>query len=91
MAGTLFDRVAQYRTDVPAIRHSPEAAWRLCGEGLERYRETLREANRYDVAPLMERFIEFIDSPSGVRFVEQFSSRLLPLRFEYLEIDAGRT
>lgn len=78
MASELFNRLSQYRTDTTNLRNAIEPAWRVCAEGLERYRETLRDNKRCDFARLLERFIEFLDSPSGERFVEGEPDRNRP-------------
>ncbi|WP_226013597.1 ATP-dependent helicase [Halomicrobium salinisoli] len=70
LAAKLFNRVSQYRADTAALRTADEPAWRVCAEGLDRYRETLRDNSRCDFARLLERFIEFVDSEAGRRFVE---------------------
>lgn len=69
LAAELFDRVSQYQGDTDQLRNSPEAAWRATAEGLDRYRKTLRDGRRCDFARLLERFLEFLDSDSGTRFV----------------------
>jgi superfamily I DNA/RNA helicase len=70
LTAELFNRLSQYRADTDELRESPEPGWRVCAEGLDRYRETLRENQRCDFARLLERFITFLDSPGGRRFVE---------------------
>jgi superfamily I DNA/RNA helicase len=69
-AAKLFNRVSQYRAPTERLREHDDRAWRVCGEGLEKYRETLREHNRCDFARLLERFIDFLDHDSGRRFVD---------------------
>lgn len=76
--GKLFDRISQYRADTDAMRRSTIPEWRLCAEGLDRYRETLRDNHRIDFSRLLERFIEFLDSESGRRFVEGEPARDRP-------------
>lgn len=78
LAASLFNRVSQYRTDTTELRESAALPWQACAEGLDRYRETLREHNRCDFARLLERFIEFIDSPGGDRFLSGDSNRERP-------------
>jgi superfamily I DNA/RNA helicase len=78
LTAKLFNRVSQYRADTDELRELSEPAWRACAEGLERYRETLREHSRCDFARLLERFIEFLDSPAGNRFVDSEPERDRP-------------
>lgn len=66
----LFNRISQYLADTDALRRAPEPEWRVCAEGLDRYRETLRENHRCDFARLLEQFIDFLDSNAGDRFIE---------------------
>lgn len=69
LTAELFNRLSQYRADTTELRESSEYEWRICAEGLDRYRETLQENQRCDFARLLERFIEFLDRPGGQRFV----------------------
>jgi superfamily I DNA/RNA helicase len=66
----LFDRLSQYRAPTDRLLDHEERPWRVCAEGLEKYRRTLREHNRCDFARLLERFVEFLDHDTGRRFVE---------------------
>lgn len=68
--GKLFDRLSQYRADTKTMRRAQDPEWRICAEGLDRYRETLRSNHRIDFSRLLERFLEFIRSESGGRFIE---------------------
>ncbi|WP_267644013.1 ATP-dependent DNA helicase [Haloarchaeobius amylolyticus] len=70
VASKLFNRVSQYRTSTNELRSHDERPWRMCAEGLEKYRETLRENQRCDFARLIERFIDFLGHDAGRRFVE---------------------
>lgn len=45
-AAKLLNRVSQYRVDTDAMRKRADDPWRVCAEGLEKYRETLREHSR---------------------------------------------
>jgi DNA helicase-2/ATP-dependent DNA helicase PcrA len=74
----LFNRVSQYRTSTADLREHDERAWRICAEGLEKYRETLRENQRCDFARLLERFVDFLDHDAGRRFVNGDSRRDRP-------------
>lgn len=68
-AATLLNRVSQYRVDTEQMRTQAEEHWRVCAEGLEKYRETLSQHSRCDFARLLERFIEFLESDSGARLL----------------------
>ncbi|MBB6647749.1 ATP-dependent DNA helicase [Halobellus ruber] len=74
----LFNRVSQYRASTNRLRRHKDRPWRACAEGLEKYRETLREQQRCDFARLLERFIEFIDTEAGQRFIHGESGRERP-------------
>lgn len=65
----LFGRISQYLAETDSLRRSPDPEWRICAEGLDRYRQTLRDNNRCDFSRLLEHFIEFIDSDAGQRFI----------------------
>jgi superfamily I DNA/RNA helicase len=69
-ATTLFDRISQYDTDIDALAEHENPNWRLCAEGLRRYRETLREKSRCDFARVLEQFVSFLHSPASDRLVE---------------------
>ncbi|WP_158056019.1 ATP-dependent DNA helicase [Halorussus halophilus] len=77
-AAKLFNRISQYRASTDSLRRSPQPEWRVCAEGLERYRETLRENHRCDFARLLEQFVDFIDSESGQRFIDGEPDRERP-------------
>jgi superfamily I DNA/RNA helicase len=74
----LFNRVSQYRASTSELKNHDEQAWRVCAEGLEKYRDTLREHQRCDFARLLERFIEFLDHDAGQRFVHGEPERNRP-------------
>jgi len=78
LAAQLFNRISQYRAGTKELRRASDPGWRVCAEGLDRYRETLREHERCDFARLLERFIEFLDSESGHRFIEGEPERERP-------------
>jgi superfamily I DNA/RNA helicase len=86
LAAQLFNRISQYRADTEELRNASEPAWQACAEGLDRYRETLRDHERCDFARLLERFIEFIDSESGRRFIEGEPDRERP-PLEHILVD----
>lgn len=70
LAARLFDHLSHYRVDTKKLRKAEEPALRLCAEGLDRYRETLRNHGRWDFPRLLEMFLRFLDSPVGQQFVE---------------------
>ena len=82
----IFNRVSQYLADTESLRRASEPEWRVCAEGLDRYRETLQENHRCDFARLLERFIEFIRSDAGQRFVEGEPDRERP-PLEHILVD----
>ena len=85
-AAKLFNRVSQYRASPEDLKTHDKRAWRVCAEGLEKYRETLREQKRCDFARLLERFIEFLDHDSGQRFVNGEPERDRP-SLEHVLVD----
>lgn len=66
-AAKLLNRLSQYRVDTEELRDQAAEPWQVCAEGLEKYRETLRDHSRCDFARLLETFIEFLDTESGSR------------------------
>ena len=85
-ASQIFNRVSQYLADTESLRRAPEPEWRVCAEALDRYRETLKESYRCDFARLLERFIDFIRSEAGQRFVEGEPERERP-PLEHILVD----
>jgi len=75
LAKTLYNRLSQYRVDTDALANSEVAAHRRLAEAYDDYVETLREHSRCDFARLQERFLEFLDSEAGHRFVTGDDSR----------------
>ncbi|WP_284008164.1 ATP-dependent DNA helicase [Haloarcula pelagica] len=86
LASKLFNRISQYRADTTELRTADESAWRVCAEGLERYRQTLRDNSRSDFARLLEQFIEFLDSEAGQRFIDGEPERERP-QLEHVLVD----
>lgn len=74
----LFNRLSQYRASTTELKENAAPQWQAAAEGLEKYRETLRENQRCDFARLLERFIEFIGSDAGRRFVQGEPQRNRP-------------
>ncbi|WP_435319024.1 ATP-dependent DNA helicase [Haloarchaeobius sp. TZWSO28] len=77
-ASSLLNRLSQYRTDVDTLQQEADPHWQVAAEGLKKYRRTLKENRRVDFARLLERFIDFLDSNSGERFVEGEPNRNKP-------------
>ena len=86
LAAEIFNRLSQYRTDTAELATLDDPAWRAAAEGLERYRDTLREYRRCDFARLLERFIDFIGSESGQRFIDGEPDRERP-PLEHILVD----
>lgn len=72
-ASQLLNRVSQYRADVDELQESDDVRLRILGEAVERHRETLAEESRCDFARIQEIFLDFLDSDSGDRFVQETS------------------
>lgn len=85
-ASQIFNRISQYLADTESLRRAPEPEWRVCAEGLDRYRETLQENHRCDFARLLEQFIGFIGSEGGRRFIEGEPERERP-PLEHILVD----
>lgn len=77
-ASQIFNRISQYLADTDSLRRAPEPEWRVCAEGLDRYREMLRENHRCDFARLLEQFIDFVGAESGQRFIHGEADRDRP-------------
>jgi superfamily I DNA/RNA helicase len=85
-AAKLFNRVSQYRASTERLREVDERPWRVCAEGLDKYRARLREHQRCDFARLLERFIDFLDHESGRRFTSGETDRNRP-RIRHVLVD----
>jgi superfamily I DNA/RNA helicase len=72
-ASQLLNRVSQYRTEADKLQTSDDVRLRILGEAVERHRETLAEESRCDFARIQEIFLDFLDSESGDRFVNETS------------------
>jgi superfamily I DNA/RNA helicase len=79
-ASTLLNRVSQYRTDVNKLQDSDDVRLRILGEAVERHRKTLTEESRCDFARIQEIFIDFLESDSSDRFLNE-TSETPPLRY----------
>lgn len=85
-AAKLFNRVSQYRASTAELRSHEDRPWRVCAEGLEKFRETLQEQKRCDFGRLLERFIDFLEHDAGQRFVRGEPDRDRP-PLEYVLVD----
>jgi len=68
-AVTLFNRIVEDRVDIQAMR-SQSGNWTLLGNYYLQYAQELRESYKCDFAHLQSCFLEFINSPSGDRFLQ---------------------
>jgi len=78
LAKTLFNRLSQYRVDTDQLANSEVPAHRRLAEAYEDYLQSLRDHSRCDFARLQERFLEFLESDAGQRFVEGDTDRNHP-------------
>lgn len=69
-AKSLFNRLSQLRVDVEALAESDQPEYQRLAEGYRDYLATLRDESRCDFARLQERFLEFLDTDAGERFVQ---------------------
>lgn len=83
-ASRLLNRVSQYNANVDALQESDDVRLRILGEAVEKHRDTLAEESRCDFGRIQEIFLEFLDSESGDRFVEE-TDETPPL--EYVLVD----
>ncbi|MCO8268618.1 ATP-dependent helicase [Haloferax sp. AB510] len=67
---TLFNRLSQYCADIEALKNSNNGAHQRLAEGYEQYLDSLRENSRCDFARLQERFLDFLETDAGLRFVQ---------------------
>jgi superfamily I DNA/RNA helicase len=91
-ATTLLNRLSQYRVDIDALADSHVPHLRVLAEAFRQYEAALEEAHRCDFARLQERFLEFLDSPAGERFLHGDEERgRAPLRYlladEYQDVN----
>ncbi|WP_324757036.1 UvrD-helicase domain-containing protein [Haloarcula sp. GH36] len=77
-ATTLFNRVGQYCVDLDALATADDPGLRELAAAREQYEESLAEAARCDFTTVQERFIEFLESTAGQRFLEGDDERGVP-------------
>lgn len=69
-ATQLFNRLSQFQVDLEALAAADEPELRRLADGYDEYVDALRAESRCDYARLQERFLEFLQTSDGQRFVE---------------------
>ncbi|MDY7082952.1 MAG: UvrD-helicase domain-containing protein, partial [Halobacteria archaeon] len=77
-ATTLFNRIGQYRVDVDELEQAEDEPLRELAAAYREYREQLDDSARCDFTVLQERFLNFLDSDAGSRFLNGDSRRDKP-------------
>ena len=67
-AVTLFNRIVEDRVDVSQMQ-AVGGTWEILANAYKQYRDSLEENKACDFAHLQLKFLEFLDSPSGSRFL----------------------
>ena len=67
-AVTLFNRIVDDLVDVSQM-HAEGGIWEILANAYKQYRDSLEEHKTCDFAHLQLKFLEFLDSPSGSRFL----------------------
>ena len=67
-AVTLFNRIVEDRVDISQM-HAEGGIWEILASAYKEYRKSLEEHKTCDFAHLQLKFLEFLDSPSGSRFL----------------------
>ena len=68
-AVTLFNRIVEDRVDVSQMQ-AEGGTWEILANAYKQYRNSLEEHKACDFAHLQFKFLEFLDSPSGSRFIQ---------------------
>ena len=68
-AVTLFNRIVEDRVDVSQM-HTKGEIWETLASAYKEYRKSLEEHKACDFAHLQLKFLEFLNSPSGKRFLK---------------------
>ena len=68
-AVTLFNRIVEDRVNVPQMQ-AEGGNWEILANAYKQYRDSLEEHKACDFAHLQLKFLEFLDSPSGSRFIQ---------------------
>jgi DNA helicase-2/ATP-dependent DNA helicase PcrA len=84
-AVTLFNRIVEDMVDVAAMGRQG-GHWAILTEGYEEYRQALDANYRCDFAHLQQRFLDFLDSPTGRVFVQGDSTAEHP-RLQHVLVD----
>ena len=67
-AVTLFNRIVEDQVDVSQMQ-AEGGTWEILANAYKQYRDSLEENKACDFAHLQLKFLEFLDSPSGSRFL----------------------
>ncbi len=67
-AVTLFNRIVEDQVDVSQM-HAEGGTWKILANAYTQYRDSLEEHKACDFAHLQLKFLEFLGSPSGSRFL----------------------
>ena len=68
-AATLFNRIVEDRVNVSQMQ-AEGGTWKILANAYKQYRDSLEEHKACDFAHLQLKFFEFLDSPSGSRFIQ---------------------
>jgi len=68
-AQLIFNRIVEDLLDLQMME-SRRGVWKTLAEGYKQYRKSLEDNYRVDFAHMQERFLKFLDTPLGKRFLE---------------------
>jgi superfamily I DNA/RNA helicase len=85
-ATRLFNRLAQFQVDIDALADAEQPELQRLAAGYRNYCETLRAESRCDFTQLQERFLSFLETDAGRRFVTGDAERDEP-PLERLAVD----
>lgn len=68
-AVTLFNRIVEDQINVLQM-HAAGEVFEILASAYEKYRSSLEEHKACDFAHLQRKFLDFLDSPSGIRFIQ---------------------
>lgn len=78
MTTTLFNRLAQYRVDIDELGDADEEPLRRLADAYTHYQQLLRDTAKCDFAQLQLRFLEFLETEAGGRFLHGDEDREIP-------------